>query len=83
MKTFLSTFSGVFKENRTQSRRKSLIYNKVLILPPNGDENVFNLKFVPKLIKKYDVQLPVRIYGTVDKSIKPIKLQIKCNAVEP
>jgi len=60
-----------------------MVCNKILTLLPNGDENVFNVKFVPKMIKKYDVQLPIKVYGTLDRTIRPISLQVKCNAVEP
>lgn len=74
---------AAFKDNKRLSRRKSIICNKVLTLPPNGEESVFNLKFIPKSIKQYDFQIPLRVYGCVEKNIKPVNIQIKCNAVDP
>lgn len=43
---------------------------------------MFSLKFVPKLIKKYDLKIPLFLHKA-SRIVEPIDKRIKCEGIQP
>lgn len=52
---------------------------KTITLMP-GVETKFKIKFVPKLVKQYDLKIPLYMHKAT-RDIDPIPQKIKCKAV--
>ena len=46
------------------------------------EEAIFYIKFIPKLIKKYDLKIPLFLHKAT-KLLEPIDNKIKCEGIKP